>query len=284
MFKRTLVAALLALATSLAAQTTASSPRLTLAGAEKIIDAAKAEAKRLNAPGGVIAVVDDGGNLIAVARMDGTFAAGANISIGKARTAALFKKPTKFFEDVVKNGRVSMVALSDFTPLQGGIPVSVGGTIVGAVGVSGAASAQQDEELAITGAKAIEQETASLSPVTYFPAKSVDSGFDKGAVLVNGDGRNYMIHTSRREKPGSAEVHLKDADLIHVLDGHATLVTGGSVIEPQNTASDEVRGKSINGGETRELAKGDVVVVPAGVPHQFTQVTNPFLYYVVKVR
>ena len=79
---------------------------LTLDGAEKVIAAAKAEAKKLNAPGGVIAVVDDGGNLMALARMDGTFAAGANISIGKARTAALFKKPTKFFEDVIKNGVV----------------------------------------------------------------------------------------------------------------------------------------------------------------------------------
>jgi glc operon protein GlcG len=127
---------------------------LTLDGAERVIAAAKAEAKKLNAPGGVIAVVDDGGNLIAIARMDGTFAAGANISIGKARTSALFKKPTKFFEDVIKNGRTSMVALNDFTPLQGGIPIMVDGQLVGAVGVSGAASAAQDEELAIAGANA----------------------------------------------------------------------------------------------------------------------------------
>src|SRR5215469_7545198 len=73
---------------------------LTLDGAEKVIAAAKAEAKKLNSPGGVIAVVDDGGNLMALARLDGTFAAGANISIGKARTAAQFKKPTKVFEDI----------------------------------------------------------------------------------------------------------------------------------------------------------------------------------------
>ena len=104
---------------------------LTLEGAERIIAAAKAEAKKLNAPGGVIAVVDDGGNLMALARLDGTFAAGANISIGKARTAALFKRPTKVFEDIIKNGRTSMVALNDFTPLQGGVPVIVDGQIVG---------------------------------------------------------------------------------------------------------------------------------------------------------
>jgi glc operon protein GlcG len=85
---------------------------LTLEGARKSV-------------GGVIAVVDDGGNLIALDRIDGTFAAGANISIGKARTAALFKKPTKFFEDVIGKGRTSMVALNDFTPLQGGMLIEV---------------------------------------------------------------------------------------------------------------------------------------------------------------
>src|SRR5436190_363528 len=110
---------------------------LTLEGAKKVIAAAVAEAKQQHAPGGVIAVVDDGGNLIALERLDGTFAAGANISIGKARTAALFKRPTKFFEDIIKNGRTAMVALPDFTPLQGGIPIMVDGQVIGGIGVSG---------------------------------------------------------------------------------------------------------------------------------------------------
>ena len=105
---------------------------LTLEGARKAIAGAVAYAHRNNA-GGVIAVVDDGGNLMALERIDGTFAAGANISIGKARTAALFKKPTKFFEDVIGKGRTSMVALNDFTPLQGGVPIEMDGQIVGEV-------------------------------------------------------------------------------------------------------------------------------------------------------
>jgi glc operon protein GlcG len=282
---RRITLALATLCLPLFGQTTTNIPTLTLAGAEKVISAAEAEARRVNAPGGVIAVVDDGGNLIAVARMDGTFAAGANVSIGKARTAALFKKPTKFFEDVVRNGRVSMVALNDFTPLQGGVPVTIGGKIVGAVGVSGASSAQQDEELAIAGAKAVEQETTSATaPISYFPAKDVTAAFEEGAVLDDGGGANYMIHASRRDKPGMAEVHLKDADLIHVLRGRATFITGGTVSDPQSTGADEVRGKSISGGDTRDIAEGDVLVVPAGVPHQFAKVTDPFLYYVVKVR
>ena len=126
---------------------------LTLEGAKKAIAAAVAEAKKNNATA-VIAVVDDGGNLMALERIDGTFAAGANISIGKARTAVLFKKPTKFFEDVIGKGRTAMVAV-DFTPLQGGVPIVVDGQVVGGIGVSGASSAQQDEELAIAGATAL---------------------------------------------------------------------------------------------------------------------------------
>jgi glc operon protein GlcG len=133
---------------------------LTLEGAKKVIAAAVAEAKSKNAPGGAIAVVDEGGNLIAVERLDNIFAAGANISIGKARTAVLFKRPTKFFEDVINKGRTAMATLNDFTPLQGGIPIIVDGQIIGAIGVSGASSAQQDEELAIAGANALATSSA----------------------------------------------------------------------------------------------------------------------------
>jgi len=133
---------------------------LTLEGAKRVIAAAVAEAKSKNAPGGAIAVVDESGNLIAVERLDNTFAAGANISIGKARTAVLFKRPTKFFEDVINKGRTAMTTVNDFTPLQGGIPIIVDGQIIGAVGVSGAASAEQDEELAIAGANALATSSA----------------------------------------------------------------------------------------------------------------------------
>ena len=146
----------LSLANHTAAESeTAQKKALTLEGAKKVIGAAVAEAKKLNAPGGAIAVVDEGGNLMAVERLDGTFAAGANISIGKARTAALFKRPTKVFEDIINKGRTAMTTLNDFTPLQGGVPIMADGQIVGAIGVSGAATAQQDEDLAIAGAAAL---------------------------------------------------------------------------------------------------------------------------------
>src|SRR5215813_5052437 len=143
----------LCIATSAVAQTT-DKKTLTLAGAERVIAASKTEAQKLQAPGGVIAVVDDGGNLMALERLDGTFSAGANISIGKARTSVMFKKPTRVFEELINSngkGRTVMTALENFTPLIGDIPIIVDNQIVGGVGVSGAASADQDEKLAMAG-------------------------------------------------------------------------------------------------------------------------------------
>jgi uncharacterized protein GlcG (DUF336 family) len=127
---------------------------LTLEGAKQIAAAAAAEA-RSHSEGGAIAIVDDGGNLLYLERIDGTFPAGSMISIGKARTAALFKKPTSAFEDIIKNGRTAMVALPDFTPLQGGVPLELDGRVVGAIGVSGASSQQRDEAVAKSGAASL---------------------------------------------------------------------------------------------------------------------------------
>ena len=167
------ILALLVLSAALFANAqTVEKKALTLDGAKKVIAGAVAYARKNNAPGGVIAVVDEGGNLMALERLDGTIAAGANISIGKARTAVLFKRPTKVFEDSIKNGRTALVALPDalFTPLQGGIPITIDGQIVGGVGVSGAASAQQDEEIAMAGANTL---TGDMRTSEVMPAKSL---------------------------------------------------------------------------------------------------------------
>jgi len=261
---------------------------LTLDGARKVIAAAEAYAKAHGAPGGAIAVVDDGGNLMALERLDGTFSAGPKISVGKARTAVLFKKPTKFFEDLINGGRTTMVALEDFTPLQGGIPIVVNGEIIGGVGVSGASSAQQDEEVAIAGAEAAKQFTAdsvssSRPGVSYFPKEKVEASFSEGAVLFE-PGGDYAINTSRRDSPGNVEVHEKDSDLIYVVKGSATFVTGGTLLDGKKIAEHEIRGTQLNGGEAQNLVPGDVIVVPAGVPHWFKEVQAPFLYYTVKVQ
>lgn len=256
---------------------------LTLEGARTVIAGAKQYAAANKAPGGVIAVVDDGGNLVALERLDGTFSAGANISIGKAKTAVMFKRPTRVFEEIIKNGRTAMVALPDFTPLQGGVPIMVDGQVVGGVGVSGAASALQDEELAIAGAATLTE--MKMTPVKFIDAKMVADGFAKGSVLDDGsNGENYMVHASRREKAGMSEVHELDTDIIYVLDGTATFVTGGKSVDSKMVAVNEFRGSMIDGGDTRQLKKGDVVIVPKGTPHWFKQVDGAFLYYVVKVR
>jgi glc operon protein GlcG len=128
---------------------------LTLQGAKLVGEAAAKYAKDHEAAPS-IAVVDEGGHLLYFTRPESGFAAGANVSIGKARTAASFKKPTKDFEDTINNGRFTMTALSDFTPLQGGVPIIHAGQVIGAIGVSGARSAQQDEEVAKAGAAAVE--------------------------------------------------------------------------------------------------------------------------------
>jgi len=259
---------------------------LTLEAAKKVIAAAVAEAKSKNAPGGAIAVVDDGGNVVAVERLDNTFAAGANISIGKARTAALFKRPTKAFEDIINKGRTAMATLPDFTPLQGGVPILLDGQVIGAVGVSGAASAQQDEELAIAGADALASGahtmTGASAKVNYFPARQVSKAFEKGMPLS--EIGNYKIHASHRDGPGIAEIHTHDTDIIYMLEGAATLVTGGTVVDGKRIEPEEVRGKEIMGGESRRIGEGDVIVVPHGTPHWFKEVSGPINYYVVKVR
>jgi len=290
-FRKVLYVALWLLSGSAIYGQTAEKKTLTLDGAERVIAAAKAKAQELKAPGGVIAVVDAGGNLMALARLDGTFAAGANISIGKARTSVLFQKPTKVFEDIINKGRTAMAALPDsfFTPLQGGIPVVADGQIIGGVGVSGASSAAQDEELAIAGAEAANSfgsdAMAAQLPVSYFPKKDVDDGFAKGSVLFDGSGgRNYMVHASRREGPGMVEVHTKDTDILYVLKGTATVVTGGTMVDGKNIAADEIRDKDITDGETRKIVPVDAMIIPNGVPHWFKEVQAPFLYYVVKVR
>jgi glc operon protein GlcG len=120
---------------------------LTLAGARAVAAAAAAEARKNNA-GGAIAVVDDGGNLLYLERLDGTFAAASNIAIGKARSAANFRRDTRVFEDAITNGRTSLIANPELLPLQGGVAILVDGQVVGGIGVAGANSAQQDEEIA----------------------------------------------------------------------------------------------------------------------------------------
>jgi uncharacterized protein GlcG (DUF336 family) len=257
---------------------------LTLDGARSIATAAATEAKRLGA-GGAIAVVDDGGNLLYLERLDNTFPAAATVAFEKARTAATFRKPTRDFEQAIAKGRTSLVAVDVMTPLQGGVPIVIEGQVVGAIGVSGAMSAQQDDDIATVAANAASStmSTAAMQDkdVVFIEAAKTKAAFEKGMPLVETGA--FKVHASRREAAGMAEVHARDTDVIYVLEGKATVVTGGTVVGAKTTAPDELRGVRIEGGTARTLTKGDVLIVPEGVPHWFSEVNGPLLYYVVKV-
>ena len=261
-----------------------SRPTLTTDGAKAVAAIAVDYAHAHAAPGAAIAVVDAGGILIYLERLDGTFQNAANISVGKARTAVLFGKPTRVFEDLVNKGRYTMLALPDvapFTPLMGGVPIEVNGQIVGAVGVSGAASAAQDDEIATAAAAQFgKAQSTQAAKVTLVPGAQVEKTFRDDGTLVSTS--EYRVNASRRNGPGQAEVHLRDTDIFYVLKGSAELVTGGEVMEPKTIAANEIRGTQIQGGDTLKIAAGDVITIPRGVPHWFKQVRAPFTYYVVK--
>jgi glc operon protein GlcG len=120
-----------------------------------------------------------------------------------------------------------------------------------------------------------------MSSISYFEHDKVKAAFAKGMPLTEVDG--YKVHASHRDGAGMAEVHERDTDIIYVLEGSATFVTGGNVVDGKTTATDEIRGASINGGESRQINPGDVIVVPNGTPHWFKTVKGPLNYYVVKV-
>ncbi|MFT3908139.1 MAG: heme-binding protein [Ferruginibacter sp.] len=128
------------------------SKNITLEAAKKVVAEAITFAKANNAPGGAIAVVDAGGNLVYLERLENTFAAAAEVATKKANTAALFKAPSSKLENSINGGRQALITVGH-TFLQGGVPITYQGQVIGAVGVSGSASAQQDEDIANAGVK-----------------------------------------------------------------------------------------------------------------------------------
>ena len=127
--------------------------QLTLDEAKKIAAGSAAEAKRNNW-NVAIALVDNHGMLIYYEMLDDTQTSSANIALEKARTAAMFRRPSRAFEEVVSKGRVAVLGLPGATPVTGGLPIYVNGKIVGAVGVSGVTS-EQDEQVAQAGLNAL---------------------------------------------------------------------------------------------------------------------------------
>jgi uncharacterized protein GlcG (DUF336 family)/uncharacterized RmlC-like cupin family protein len=249
------------LAGAQAAFTTVEVPALDHAAARAAAEAvASAATARGVAP--VAAVVDAGGELVYLWRPDQAQVASVGVATDKARTAAIYRRPSKDFEDQASGGRPSALHLAGAVPLQGGMPIVVDGYFVGAVGVSGASSADEDQELSVIGQLAGQQAASSTAAenAVHVSAAELRAKFETGGLLL--DAGRYKVDAGRRTAPGEVELHPNVVDVMHVVQGGAKVVTGGTV---------------------RELAEGDVLVIPNGVPHQFVGVTDPFLYFVTKV-
>jgi glc operon protein GlcG len=207
------------------------------------------------------------------------------VTTDKARTAAIYRRPSRDFEDQASNGRPSALHLARAVPLQGGVPIALDGQVIGAIGVSGATSADEDAELAAIGARAVSEALADRNgggrAAAFFPAAAVAERFRSGGLLL--DAPAYKIDAGRRDAPGEAEYHAHTVDVMHVVAGSATVLLGGELREPRDVAPGELRAAAVEGGERRELREGDVLAIPNGVPHQFVDVSEPFLYFVVKV-
>jgi uncharacterized protein GlcG (DUF336 family) len=126
---------------------------ITLEAAKKMMAGAEAEALKNNWTM-AISIVDAAGNLILFEKLDDTQPGSIAVATTKARTAANFKRPTKALEDVVMSGRTVMLGIEGLLPLQGGVPITADGKVIGAIGVSGG-SAAQDEQVALAGVNAL---------------------------------------------------------------------------------------------------------------------------------
>lgn len=238
-------------------------PALTYDGARLAAEAAGAAATaRGVAP--VAAVVDAAGELVYLWRPDRAQPASVGVATDKARTAAIYRRPSKDFEDQASNGRPSALHLARAVPLQGGMPIVHDGHVIGAIGVSGASSADEDQALAVVGAEAAHAAAAApAAHATLIRAGEVRKRFETGGLLTQAGG--YALDAGRRTGPGEVELHDRVTDVINVVEGTATVLTGGE------------------GGVRHEIGPGDVLVIPAGVPHEFLAASDPFLYLVVKV-
>ena len=236
----------------------------------------------------VVAVVDAGGKLLFLSRPDRAQVASVEVAQDKARTAAIYRRPSRDFEEQATGGRPSALHLARAVPLQGGIPILADGQVVGAIGVSGASSADEDSELALVGAEAVEAALAATpaangraNGAAFFSNETLRAKFEEGGLLL--DTQRYKIDAGRRTVPGEVEYHERFVDVMHVVRGRATVVTGGDMVGTREVAPGELRADTVQGGTTHELGEGDVLAIPNGVPHQFVDVTDPFLYFVVKV-
>jgi uncharacterized protein GlcG (DUF336 family)/mannose-6-phosphate isomerase-like protein (cupin superfamily) len=269
------------LAGAAASFSTVEVPALTQAGARVAAEAAgDAATQRGVSP--VVAAVDAAGALMYLWRPDRAQVASVDVATDKARTAAIYRRPSKDLEDQATGGRPSALHLARAVPLEGGMPITHEGRVIGAVGVSGASSADEDQELAVIGADAAAAAVAADGrDAAYFPDAEVRHRFSTGGLLL--DERGYKVDAGRRDAPGEVEYHERVVDVMRIVKGGATILTGGTLVDARVVGPGEMRASAVSNATTRRLFPGDVLAVPAGVPHQFVEVSDPFLYFVVKV-
>lgn len=128
---------------------------------------------------------------------------------------------------------------------------------------------------------AVAADSPQRSGVIHVDHEKVAGHFARGGSILATN--NFKVQAGRRTGPGEVEIHERDTDIFYILEGSATFVTGGKAIETKTTGPGEMRAKEIVGGEAQHLAKGDIIVIPNGVPHWFKEVDGTFLYYMVKV-
>ena len=117
---------------------------------------------------------------------------------------------------------------------------------------------------------------------TYMDSQRVLDNFDKKNAnpLIPGDA--YNVQTNKRTANGNIEIHEKETDIFYIMDGSATIIVGGTAVEPKQTRPGQMTAKDIQGGQAHDLKKGDVLVIPAGTPHWFKQVNGSINYLTVK--
>ena len=123
---------------------------------------------------------------------------------------------------------------------------------------------------------------AAAPQVTYVDASKVNALFAKGGSITNGP--DFTASINRRTAAGQVEVHAKETDLLYVVEGSATFVTGGTMVGGKESRPNQMLGTDITGGQTHQLKKGDFISIPAGIPHWFKEVpASGVTYYMVKV-
>jgi quercetin dioxygenase-like cupin family protein len=121
---------------------------------------------------------------------------------------------------------------------------------------------------------------ALADDVVYVPKAKVDAAKAAGGTLATGS--DYIVSVSRRDKGGQSEVHADETDTFYIMEGSATFITGGKLVDGKESGPGQMRGSGIAGGTTHKLSAGDVITIPKGTPHWFKEVPKLVVYYVVK--